>query len=402
MQHNRRKYMMLDISCEQARSFLATYHFTQTDLPGVFARLGTVQYDPLNPAGRNADLVLQARVPGYRVDDWQHAAYNERLIYDAWDKQACLVLTDDWPMRARIRELHRPYHDREVLQAEPGTVETMLAAIDVRGALSSLELEDGVSYANGDWNGSTRAKRVLRALWACGVLLTHHRKHGRHYYDRPERVIPERYYQLPPLLDEDAYHRWIMARRFQAVGLLRPNAEAAIWSACGTGEQRKRAIAQLVEEGTLTSVRVGEKRWQYYMPTSALPLLNAELPTPRVIFLGPLDSMLWDRKGVLQLFDFDYTWEVYKPAHLRRWGYYVLPVFYGDRFIARLDSRLEGKTWTINRWWWEADIVPDAELLNALREAIGQFLWYLDADAVHIADEAGLPEECGYMRGVCS
>ncbi len=61
--------MSIDISQEQARRFLASYHLAPTDLPGVFARLGTVQYDPLNPVGRNADLVLQARVPG-DVNRW--------------------------------------------------------------------------------------------------------------------------------------------------------------------------------------------------------------------------------------------------------------------------------------------------------------------------------------------
>ena len=80
--------MTIQLSREQARRFLVAYHFTQTDLSGVFARLGTVQYDPLNPVGRNTDLVLQARIPGYRVDDWQKVAYTDRLVYDAWDKQA--------------------------------------------------------------------------------------------------------------------------------------------------------------------------------------------------------------------------------------------------------------------------------------------------------------------------
>ena len=83
--------MTLHISREQARRLLTLYHFTPTDLPGVFARLGTVQYDPLNPVGRNHDLVLQARVPGYCIDDWQKTAYTDRLIYDAWDKQASLI-----------------------------------------------------------------------------------------------------------------------------------------------------------------------------------------------------------------------------------------------------------------------------------------------------------------------
>src|SRR6266513_1484414 len=95
--------MTLHISRAQARRFLTLYHFTPTDLMGTIERLATVQYDSLNPVGRNPDLVFQARVPGYQVDDWQKVAYNERLIYDAWDKMACLVPVSDWPMRARLR-----------------------------------------------------------------------------------------------------------------------------------------------------------------------------------------------------------------------------------------------------------------------------------------------------------
>src|SRR5579884_1025506 len=378
--------MTLQLSREQARRFLVAYHFTQTDLPGVFARLGTVQYDPLNPVGRNPDLVLQARVPGYRVDDWQQAAYTDRLIYDAWDKQACLVPVSDWAYRARIRDVYRPYHDREILQAETEVVAAILAAIDEQGPLSSLEFEDPMRYERGSWYGSTRTKRALRAMWASGIVVTHHRKNGRHYYDRPERVIPPHHYAVPLLLDEDVYHRWIVARRFQATGLLRPNADQSIWSACGDGVTRKRAIAQLVEEGTLTLAHVGEKKWPYYMLTNALPWLDVELPSPRIIFLGPLDSILWDRKAVMQLFDFDYVWEVYKPLEQRRWGYYILPVFYGDRFIARMDSRLEGKTWILSRWWWEPDVKLDAELLEMLRGAIEKFLYYLGGDDMRVGE----------------
>ncbi|HEU5370638.1 MAG TPA: crosslink repair DNA glycosylase YcaQ family protein, partial [Ktedonobacterales bacterium] len=95
--------MTLTLSRAEARRFLATYHFTPTTVPGVFERLGTVQYDPLNPVGRNPDLVLQARVPGYQVDDWQQTAYTDRLVYDAWDKMACLVPVSDWPRRAHLR-----------------------------------------------------------------------------------------------------------------------------------------------------------------------------------------------------------------------------------------------------------------------------------------------------------
>lgn len=340
---------------------------------------------------------MQARVPGYRVDDWQIAAYTERIIYDAWDKQACLVPTSSWSMRAHTREMYRPYHDREILQADPAIASEIFAAIDKQGPLSSLEFEKRERMADQhSWYGMTRTKRVLRALWACGILLTHHRKGGRHYYDRPERVIPSQHYTDQPLMDVDTYYQWIISRRYQAVGLLRPTAEPAIWSACGDGAIRKRITARLVEEGRLIPVHVEEKPWTYYMPSSAQPLLESldPLQSPaRVIFLGPLDSLLWDRKAIQHIFHFDYLWEVYKPVEQRRWGYYVLPVFYGDRFVARLDSRLIDKTWTILNWWWETDAVVDIDFWDAFSVAVQEFLHYLRADSVHVM--AGIDARIG-------
>jgi len=379
--------MTLSIAREQARRFLAAYHFAPTDIPGVIERLATVQYDPLNPVGRNPDLVFQARVPGYRVDDWQQAAYSDRLLYDAWDKQACLVPVGDWPMRALVREKYRPYHDREILDNEPELTAAILTTIDEKGPLSSNEFADR-AHMEGlhSWYGTTRTKRILRSLWADGELVTHHRQGGRHYYDRPERVIPTAHFQAAPLRDEEAYHLWILTRRHQAMGLAPKAGDASIWSSCGYSKQRLAAVDQLIETGVLTPIHVGEKKTLCYIPTSALNLLDAPLPEPRVIFLGPLDSMLWDRKTIRYIFDFDYTWEVYKPEKLRKWGYYVLPVFYRDRFIARVDSRLENGIWTIARWWWEDDITPDSDLLDALRSAATRFMHYLNAKDVQASE----------------
>ncbi len=175
-------------------------------------------------------------------------------------------------------------------------------------------------------------------------------------------------------------------RRYKATGILRPTAEAAIWSACNEAPKRKLALAQLVEAGLRTQLQIGELTGPYYAQTSMLKLLDEPLSSPCVMFLGPLDSLLWDRKTLLQIFDFDYIWEVYKPAEQRKWGYYVLPVFYGDRFVARVDSRLEKGTWTISRWWWEPDITLDVDLLDALRTAVKNFLHYLRADGVCIGE----------------
>jgi len=163
----------------------------------------------------------------------------------------------------------------------------------------------------------------------------------------------------------------------------------------------KRTDFVLVEAGTVIPVQIGEEKQIYYAHTEALKSLDQPAPEPRAIFLAPLDSLLWDRKGVQQIFGFDYVWEVYKPEAQRKWGYYVLPVFYSERFVARFDSRLEKGIWTISRWWWEEDIAPDAELLDALSAAMARFVAYLgatDARASEGVDAAVRQAVAGLVR----
>lgn len=378
--------MTLTLSTEEAARFLVRYHLTPASMDGVFNRLGAVQYDPLNPVGRNHDLVMQSRVPGYRVDDWQRYAYAEREAYDAWDKQACLVPMADWAPRSIIRQRFHPWHDREVLDEHPKAVSAALAEIDDRGPLSSLEFEDRTRLEGAhSWYGPTRIKRILRALWVRGELVTHHREAGRHYYDRPERVVPHEHLGGTPLSEEE-YYPWVVLRRHRAAGLLRPGAEAAIWSVCGDAVTRRSAIERLVEQGDLVPTRVGAKGSLYHMPASALPLLDEPSLAPRLVFLAPLDNMIWDRRATREIFGFEYMWEVYKRAEDRVWGYYVLPVLYGDRFVARVDCRLEGKTWVVSRWWWEEGFKPDTATIAALRASARAFASYLGAETVEVHD----------------
>ena len=80
-------------------------------------------------------------------------------------------------------------------------------------------------------------------------------------------------------------------------------------------------------------------------------------------FLAPLDPLCWDRDLLRRLFDFDYVWEVYVPAAKRRWGYYVLPILYGDRLVGRIEPRSTGRRGTLRvlGLWWEPGFEPSAE-----------------------------------------
>ena len=109
--------------------------------------------------------------------------------------------------------------------------------------------------------------------------------------------------------------------------------------------------------------------------------------------MAPLDNLLWDRRLVQELFDFTYRWEVYKPRAERRYGYYVLPVLYGDRFIARFEPGRDKRSGAlvIKQGWWEPGIVMSDALQSAVRRCLQRFLAYLGTDQLQIDPQAILP-----------
>lgn len=388
----------------EARRLLAAYHFRSRPVESVFDHLGSIQYDPLRPLGRNPDLVLQARVPGYRIDGWQRAAYHGRRVYDAWDKQVCLTSVQDWPYRRIYHRYFRRLWGERVLDRYRQETRRTLAELERRGPLGSLDFADELfddhrpEAVRGSWYGDKLVKHLLRGLWMSGEVVTHHRDKGRHVYDLPQRVLPgEVLVRDDP--GEDASLRHLLRLRVQAAGLLRPAAPKSVWSVPVEGERRRAVLGDLVAEGRLLALDIAGDRFL------AIPeaLAALEEPAPRGMrFVAPLDGLLWDRVGIQRLFDFDYVWEVYKPAGRRRWGYYVLPVWYRGRLVARFDSRLErgrrGAVWRVERFDWEGR--PSASALAALAAAARRFARYLEATGVDVGDAVDGPTRAALTRGI--
>ncbi len=368
------------LSKADARRVLANHHFLQATAHDVFERLGSVQFDPLKPVGSNHDLVLQARVPGYKVDDWQRLAYEERFIYDGWDKQASLVMMRDWNYRRIYHSWHDLWWREKILDAHPEVVKIVLDELKRRGPLTGAAFEHQVHVKDweGSWYGPKLTKNVLRALWHTGKVLTHSRKHGHHVYDFAENIVPKKLFKAKPVSDKESLE-FLIKLRHQAVGLLRPNASAEVWSLYNPPSERRSTIAELVEKKILVAVEVEGVKFH------ALPKILQKLEqtrAPRMIFVAPLDQIVWDRKAVAHLFDFEYLWEVYVPEPKRKWGYYVLPVFYKDRFVARMDSRFSKGVWNVLSWHWEEK--PRLEMFGALETAVCNFRAYLGAETMNL------------------
>ncbi len=349
-----------------------------------FERLRSVQFDPIAPVGCNHDLVLQARVSGYQVGDWERLAYAERKVYDGWDKMASLVPLDGWPLRRVFYEVYRR-RSGKVLQEHPEAVDAILREIAERGPLLPRECEFQARREDwqGTWYGPSVTKQVLRALWHGGQVMTAGRRNGQHLYDLTERVVPSDLYQEPMLPEVDAVRELVMERH-RAMGIVRPTSAMEIWSYFIYAPERKVALAQLVDERKLMPVQV--EGVAAHVTPEFLGHLDQPSLTEEVTFVAPLDPFMWDRKMIQHLFGFDYVWEIYTPEAKRRWGYYVLPVRFGDTLVARAEFYCRNGVLELRRWHDEPGSEHPA-FLPALEAAFAKLMTYCRAHRVRPSEE---------------
>lgn len=346
-----------------------------------FEQLRSVQFDPIAPVGCNHDLVLQARVPGYRVGDWEATAYQDRRIYDGWDKQASLVPFEGWPLRRLFHDRHRQRF-QYIFDDHAEAVAAVLKDLEERGPLMPKEcgFQEKRAEWKSTWHSPNVTKQVLRALWHSGLVMTSGRRKGQHLYDLSERVVPERFFSQPRREEKDEV-RELVHDRHRAVGLLRPNSPLELWSYSVYSGPRKEAIDALIATGDLVAVNVDGVA--AHATPAFLSALDSPSLEPRVRFIAPLDQLIWDRKMVAHLFDFDYSWEIYIPEAKRRWGYYVLPILYGDALVARAEFWCRAGTLEMRRWHFEAQ-EPEPAFYREFERALKEFMGYVSATQVTV------------------
>lgn len=144
-------------------------------------------------------------------------------------------------------------------------------------------------------------------------------------------------------------------------------------------------FASLEEKGLIIPVAVPDISEPLYVRKQDLRILNKEPQyDDHIRVLAPLDNLLWDRALVQKLFDFQYTWEVYVPEVKRKYGYYVLPVLYRNKLIARMEpvKQEPGMPFSIKNWWWEAGVKKTANLKSAVAGGLKLFARYAGADGL--------------------
>lgn len=361
----------------------------------VFRRLGSIQFDPLAVAGRTHDLVLHARVADYDPA-WCDLLYERREIFEAYNKGLSFVPASEFPWFRATLSRNAP----RILAENADVAERVLERIRAEGPLSSLDFESERG-ATIDWFGvpTNTVRAVLEAYAVTGVFGLARRDGNRRYYDIVERLLPADLLAREIPLREQLRHK--LLSRYRAHGLLGVGGGGDIFSGLGPAKPdprwpeypgRTALREELVATGELVPVEVENVRGKRFVLREEVALLERPPePPPSVALLPPFDPLVWDRGLLGSLFEFEYVWELFVPPAKRRWGWYVLPMLFGDRLVGRIEPRIDraGNRVQVLGLWWEDGFAPRRTegFVDAMRDALRAYLRFGGATRIEWAPE---------------
>ena len=400
---------MQTITRQQAGQFIlakqgliGSYRFSgKTGAYDYVRQAGCIQYDPVDVCGKNAELTLQSRVKGFSKRMLYELLYEDRKLVDYADKELSIWPSEDWPYFSSYRErsikLGRTFRGLKPLEKKA------IAYIRENGPVSSdsLPIEGEIFWHSsmhwsGNWQKKSQASRsVLEQLYTDGELIIHHKKGSRKYYDLAEKYLPGSILKAEnPCRDDEEFLAWRVLRRIGAVGLLWDKNSTAFLGIDINAKKRRKILGYLTEEGKICPVTVqGIKQIFYYRSEDETLMQSVIAGTadlkPRMSFIAPLDPLMWDKSLILALWDFQYSWEIYTPAVKRKYGYYTLPVLFGDRFAGRIEAVPDRKNGVliVKGLWWEPEIRQTAALKKALERTLKSFAKFNDCDSICMASD---------------
>jgi len=394
------------VTPEAARRFLVARHFLAParSLEGgpdavleVIRRLGSIQFDPIAVAGRNHDLMLHARVAGYGPA-WCDELYERRRIFETTNKALSFIPASEVPWyRVNAGRKGLRFH-AAALTENAAVAERVLERIRADGPLSSADFERE-SGATKDWFGmpENAVRSVLEAYTVAGVIGLARREGNVRYYDVVERLLPAELLAREVPEREQLRHKQLS--RHRAHGLLGAGGAGGTFARIANPDVRKELHKEMVELGELVPVEIDDIRGKRFVRSTEVAALEAPPEPPRsVAFIAPFDSLLWDTALLAKLFDFDFVWEGFFKPEKRRWGYYVLPILFRDRFVGRIEPRIDRNAARVEvlGLWWEEGFAPGRAdgFVEAMRDALRAYLRFAGASrlewASHLAAQQRL------------
>jgi hypothetical protein len=356
-----------------------------------------LQLDPLQIIARSHDIALHSRVLDYTPGMWEDVTYQQRKFFD-WGGWLAVRPMDELPHWRVVmrRERDGDCGDSRICRMARDHAEAiaeMRAILRERGAVSNRDFEMATRTRTQSYRGRKDSALALYYLWRTGEVMTRHRENFERVYALTETVAPA---HLIGESDEDEADRFLITKEVSFSGLARLNRSSDSFHGRGEPDRAaKKWLGAMLADGELIEVQVeGWKAVHYALgsdaeglgdvsagrvPKAWTPLKTST--TEEVVFLAPLDPVS-ARGRAKVLFGFDYVWEVYKPEHQRRFGYYTLPILWDDRLVARFDSKFDRttNTFVILGLWLEDEVLGHNEAFaEALACGLARFVTFLGA-----------------------
>ncbi|HET9591275.1 MAG TPA: crosslink repair DNA glycosylase YcaQ family protein [Anaerolineales bacterium] len=360
-----------------------------------------VQLDPLNVIARSQDIVLHSRVLDYKPGYLYQVAYKDREFFDYGGWLAMYPMSDLPYWRFHMERRLRDGYVKNYVAEHQVLLDQVRAELRSRGPLGNRDF-DGRRLERQSYRGRKETSVALFDMWLSGELMIHHREGFERVYDFRENIAPKEFdYVASEEEAEEFFARKSVAfMGLKREGTMRAELQYHLRKTYSPAELKDR-LGRWKESGVFEQVQVEGGRDLYLVLAEDAPVLEllekGKLPrgwTPKgtttleeVTFIAPLD-IVSARGRAKKLFDFDYVWEVYTPAHKRRWGYYVLPILYGDDLVARLDPKLDRTTMTLEiKGFWHEDDAPvkDPKFGDALAKGLIRFAKLLGAKKLDIS-----------------
>jgi uncharacterized protein len=278
-------------------------------------------------------------------------------------------------------------------QEHADAIVEMRAILRERGTVTNRDFAMATRTRTQSYRGRKDSALALYYLWRTGEVMTHHRENFERVYALTEAVAPA---HLIRESDEAAADRFLIKKEISFSGLARLKREADSFHGRGEPDRAaKKLLEGMLADGEIIEVLVEGWKAAHCALGSDAEVLNTLIAgrvpqawapletstTEEVVFLAPLDHVS-ARGRAKVLFGFDYVWEVYKPEHKRKFGYYTLPVLWGDRLVARFDSKLDRTTNTfviLGLWLEDAALSGDETFAEALARGFARFVTFLGA-----------------------
>jgi uncharacterized protein YcaQ len=352
-----------------------------------------VQLDPLVIVARSHDLMLHARVAGYRPETFHDLTYDKREFFD-WGGWLAVRPMAELPYWRLLMQRDRDSAKiRQIAEFIGPTIDEMRAALRERGTLANRDFAAADRLAVDTYRGNKDSSLALYYLWRVGEAMTHHREGFERVYALTGAVAPA---HLVTDVDAAEVEQFMLRKRIAFAGIGRFAPLSRILHRPVTKKEERALETQLVESAVVTAVEVEGWRGRSFVLNADLPLLDAvdggRVPAKwapvgpttaeEVVLLSPLDPVI-ERQRARSVFDFDYVWEIYKRQDLVQYGRFTMPIVWGDRIAGRIDLKSDrrAKTLVVNGVWLErAADARSSAFREALRLGLRRLITFLDLD----------------------